>query len=69
MDAPNAIAMKNNLPVVNYATNNATDTQPRDAVQRCPTGAIVWIERDGKVILGKESKSIVRQTPLQPLPS
>jgi RnfABCDGE-type electron transport complex B subunit len=65
MDSPNVITMKDNLPVVNYANS----TQPRVAIQRCPTGAIVWIQTDGKVILGKDSKTIVRHAPLEPMPS
>jgi electron transport complex protein RnfB len=65
MDAPSVIAINNNLPVVNY-TN---DAQPRQAIQRCPTGAIVWIETDGTVELGKDSRTVIRQAPLEALPS
>jgi hypothetical protein len=65
MDAPDVIVMKNNLPMV----NDTIATQPRDAIQRCPTGAIVWMETDGKIILGKDSKTIVRDAPLEPMPS
>jgi RnfABCDGE-type electron transport complex B subunit len=65
MDAPDVIVMENNLPVV----NDTIATQPREAIQRCPTGAIVWIEIDGKTILGKDSKTVVRDAPLEPMPS
>ena len=64
MDAPGVIVMENNLPVVNYTGN-----QLQQAIQRCPTGAIVWIDTDGSVITGKEYKPVIRQTPLEALPS
>jgi electron transport complex protein RnfB len=66
MDAAgSAISMQNNLPVIDY------DKAIKDsnAIQRCPTGAIVWIENDGSVVQGKESKTVVRQTPLLAMPS
>jgi Na+-translocating ferredoxin:NAD+ oxidoreductase RNF subunit RnfB len=65
MDAPDSITMENNLPVIDYTGN----IEHKDAIQRCPTGAIVWIETDGTVVLGKDSKTIVRQSPLDALPS
>ncbi len=40
MDAPGLITMENNLPVVDYTGKHATQ-QP---IQRCPTGAIVWLD-------------------------
>jgi len=58
MDAPdNLIVMENNLPVVNYSGNHLT----QDPIQRCPTGAIVWLDQKLGVIKGRESKKIVRQ--------
>ncbi|BFP39412.1 Fe-S cluster domain-containing protein [Flavobacteriaceae bacterium GF1] len=58
MDAPaELITMKNNLPVVNYAENHNTQVP----IQRCPTGAIVWLDDEGVAIRGKESKKIVRK--------
>ena len=58
MDAPgDLITMKNNLPVVNYAENHNTQVP----IQRCPTGAIVWLDDSGIVIKGKESKKIIRK--------
>jgi len=65
MDAPDIITMENNLPVVNYAKN----IQHRMAIQRCPTGAIVWIDTDGTVVTGKDSKSVIRQAPLEAMTS
>jgi RnfABCDGE-type electron transport complex B subunit len=41
--APDLIRMENNLPVVDYA---AGGTARPEAVFRCPTRAIVWLERE-----------------------
>ncbi|MFM8448732.1 MAG: (Fe-S)-binding protein [Haliscomenobacter sp.] len=38
--APGVIEIKNNLAVVNYALN---DLAAENAIRRCPTGAITWI--------------------------
>ncbi|MFW5995040.1 MAG: RnfABCDGE type electron transport complex subunit B [Spirochaetia bacterium] len=61
LDAPdNLINLKNNLAVVDYSKNDLATPVP---IQRCPTGAIVWIE-NGKWIKGDAAKKIVRKTPL-----
>ncbi len=39
--APGLIQMKNNLPVIDYSKNNLASPQ---AIRRCPTSAIVWVE-------------------------
>lgn len=39
--APGLIQMKNNLPVIDYSRN---ETASPEAVLRCPTNAIVWVE-------------------------
>lgn len=57
MDAGELITMKNNLPVINYADNHNT----QKPIQRCPTGAIVWLEDNGLVVKGKESRKIIRK--------
>lgn len=58
MDAPgDLIVMKNNLPVVDYSQNHATQVP----IQRCPTGAIVWIDDKKGVIKGEQSKKIIRK--------
>ena len=58
MDAPGGlIQMVNNLPVVDYARNHHTQAP----IQRCPTGAIVWIDEKAGVIKGEESKKIIRK--------
>lgn len=66
MDAPpGLITMQQNLPVIDYQKNHAT----QKPIQRCPTGAIVWIEKDGTVIKGRDSKKIIRKSPLPLEPS
>lgn len=58
MDAPgDLITMKHNLPVIDYSENHNTQAP----IQRCPTGAIVWLDDDGIAIKGIESKKIVRK--------
>jgi len=58
MDAPgDLIEIRNNLPVINYSYNQLTI----DPIQRCPTGAIVWLNEDGTVTKGRESRKVVRK--------
>lgn len=58
--APGLIHLKNNLAVIDYAKNNAAD---RKAIERCPTGAIIWLEGD-RISKGKSAKKIIRTEPL-----
>jgi Na+-translocating ferredoxin:NAD+ oxidoreductase RNF subunit RnfB len=58
MDAPgDLIKMVNNLPVVDYSQAHQTKVP----IERCPTGAIVWLDESGEVIKGRESRKIVRK--------
>lgn len=58
MDAPgDLITMKNNLPVINYSENHKTQVP----IQRCPTGAIVWLDKELGTVKGGESKKIIRK--------
>lgn len=58
MDAPgDLISMMYNLPVVDYSKNHNTQVP----IQRCPTGAIVWLDDEGHAVKGKESKKIIRK--------
>jgi hypothetical protein len=57
--------MQNNLPVVDYTKNHNT----RVPIERCPTGAILWIEKDGTIVKGRESKKIIRKSALPDLPT
>ncbi len=60
--APGVIHLENNLAVIDYARNDSAD---RKAIERCPTGAIVWLEGD-RVTKGKAAKKIIR---IEPLPA
>ena len=61
MDAPGGlIRMQDNLPIVDYGRSHDT----RVPIERCPTGAIVWIDETAGVIKGAASKTIVRHTAL-----
>lgn len=58
MDAPGSlIEMIHNLPVVDYSKHHQTQAP----IQRCPTGAIVWLDDEGIAIKGKEAKKIIRK--------
>lgn len=62
MDAPGGlITMRNNLPVIDYDRNNLATTVP---IQRCPTGAIVWLDKHKGPIKGSDAKKITRKSPL-----
>lgn len=56
MDAPDLIQMHNNLPVIDYGRDHAT----REPIQRCPTGAIVWLDAERGAIKGPAAKKIIR---------
>ncbi len=58
MDAPgNLITMKNNLPIVDYSQNHNTQAP----IQRCPTGAIVWLDEKKGIVKGEKSTKIIRK--------
>jgi len=57
MDAPDLITMSHNLPLVDYAGNHATQTP----IQRCPTGAIVWLDAERGPLKGAAARKIIRQ--------
>lgn len=60
-DAPDGlIAIKNNLATVDYSKNALASKLP---IQRCPTGAIVWLQ-DRSVEKGAAAKRIIRKEPL-----
>ena len=63
MDAPGElIQMVHNLPVINYKENHKTKVP----IERCPTGAIVWIDNEKGVQKGKASKKIIRKGQRRP---
>lgn len=61
-DAPaGLVQIVNNLAVVDYSKNKlATQT----AIERCPTGAIVWLDASRGAVKGIEAKKITRKSPL-----
>jgi Na+-translocating ferredoxin:NAD+ oxidoreductase RNF subunit RnfB len=65
MDAPGLITMQNNLPVVDYGKNHNT----AEPIQRCPTGAIVWLDAKGGAVKGAAAKKIVRKGVLRDAPT
>lgn len=63
MDAPGQlITMIHNLPVINYSENHQTQVP----IQRCPTGAIVWLDKDQGTIKGKDSRKVLRKGQRKP---
>lgn len=58
--APGLISIHNKLAVIDYSKN---DSAQRVAIERCPTGAIVWME-GSKISKGKAAKKIIRIEPL-----
>jgi Na+-translocating ferredoxin:NAD+ oxidoreductase RNF subunit RnfB len=65
MDAPDLIRMEHNLPVVDYSGEHET----RVPIQRCPTGAIVWIDPLAGPLKGPAAKKVLRKSALPPAPS
>ncbi|MEW8508209.1 MAG: RnfABCDGE type electron transport complex subunit B [Candidatus Thiodiazotropha sp.] len=61
-DSPEGlISIQNNLAVVDYSKNSLASTV---ATERCPTGAIVWLDDDKGAIKGIHAKRIVRKEAL-----
>ena len=58
---PGLMRMADNLAVANYELNHLANSS---IIQRCPTGAIVWLKQQGGVAKGTSAKLIVRHTPL-----
>ena len=60
-DSPEGlIAIRENLAAVDYAKNALSS---KVAIERCPTGAIVWLE-NGRMIKGREARRVIRKEPL-----
>jgi electron transport complex protein RnfB len=61
-DAPaGLISIVNHLAVIDYSKNAQANLTP---IQRCPTGAIVWIAEKNGPVKGHEAKKITRKSPL-----
>ena len=61
MDAPGLIAIREQMAVVDYTKNRQASSS---AIQRCPTGAIVWLDDIRGVVKGQEAKKITRKSAL-----
>ena len=61
MDAPELITMRNYLPVIDYQQRHDTQLP----IQRCPTGAIVWIDSAAGSVKGAAARKIVRMGALR----
>jgi hypothetical protein len=57
---PGLISIKNNLAVIDYSKNHLASRLP---TERCPTGAIVWFEKNS-ILKGAAAKKIIRKAPL-----
>ena len=49
--------MVDNLPVVDYERNHDV----RVAIDRCPTGAIVWFDEKQGPVTGRAARRVIRQ--------
>jgi Na+-translocating ferredoxin:NAD+ oxidoreductase RNF subunit RnfB len=62
VDAPeDLIRIQSNLAVIDYAQNAKASRNP---TERCPTGAIVWLDDVKGALRGKAARKIVRQQEL-----
>lgn len=61
-DSPEGlIQIRNNLAVIDYSKNGLAS---RVATERCPTGAIVWLDDLAGALKGQEAKRILRNSAL-----
>lgn len=58
-DAPDVITMVDNLPVVDYERNHNV----RSAIERCPTGSIVWFDAELGPQVGRAAHRVIRHGP------
>jgi len=65
MDAPSLITMEQDLPVIDYDREHDTKVP----IQRCPTGAIVWMDALGGAVKGPAAKKIIRHGALHDAPT
>lgn len=56
MDGPGLVKMQGNLPIVDYTANHAT----KKPIERCPTGAIVWLDARAGPTKGEAAKEVIR---------
>jgi len=58
---PGVIRIERNLAVVDRSLQHRASMP---AIQRCPTGAIVWLESGRPALKGIQAKQVIRHTPL-----
>jgi Fe-S-cluster-containing hydrogenase component 2 len=65
VDAPALVSMAHSLARVDYtrARGVSDDRAGRVAIERCPTGAIVWVDDALGDIKGRESARVIRHSP------
>jgi len=62
VDSPEGlIDIRNNLAIIDYSKNTLAS---KVAIERCPTGAIIWFDDKGRYQVGKDAKKIVRKEAL-----
>lgn len=62
VDSPEGlITIRDNVAVIDYSKNTLAS---RVAIERCPTGAIIWRERDESVVKGRDAKKVIRKAAL-----
>ena len=64
-DAPGRIEMLGNLPVIDYSRGPLT----AEPAQRCPTGAIVWLDAKAGAQRGQSARKIIRKGALREVPT
>jgi hypothetical protein len=65
MDAPGLIEMQDNLPLIDYERKHNTQVP----IQRCPTGAIVWIDAKAGAIKGPAATKVIRKGVVRDAPT
>ena len=62
VDSPEGlIEIRGNLAVIDYGKNSLAS---KVAIERCPTGAIVWFDMKGGFQVGRDAKKIIRKEAL-----
>ena len=57
--------LQGNLPIVDYSRGPVT----RVPIERCPTGAIVWLDPETGTLKGAAAKKIIRKEALGDAPT
>jgi hypothetical protein len=65
MDAPEFITMQGNLPIIGYSRGSP----PSAAIERCPTGSIVWLDPQSGSRKGHTARKVIRHSALPDAPT